>query len=159
MSHVVFVDTSVLNEILEVPGKCQRPTEMRHEFAARVRRNESLVIPASALIETGNHVAQAGGHRRQAAVRYAELIQQLVSQSAPWRANNLQVNLDFLTAVRDGAGTGQSLTDLLANRQLGGGDLGILVEAAQFARASYGFTVEIWTLDVTLAGYARSQRL
>ena len=159
MSRVVFVDTSVLDEILEVPGKCQRPTEIKEEFAARVRRNETLVIPASALIEAGNHVAQAGGDRRGAAVRYAELLQQLVLQSAPWRANSLQVDLDFLTAVRDGAGTGQSLTDLLANRQLGGGDLGILVEAAQFARASYGFTVEIWTLDTTLAGYARAQGL
>ncbi len=117
------------------------------------------MIPASALIEAGNHVAQAGGDRRGAAVRYAELLKQLVSQSAPWRANNLQVDLDFLTAVKNGAGTGRSLADLLANRQLGGGDLGILVEAQQFARASYGFSVEIWTLDSTLAAYARSQRL
>jgi hypothetical protein len=73
-------------------------------------------------------------------------------------ANNLQVDVEFLTALRDGAGTGEALIDLLANRRLGGGDLGILVEASAFAEGSYGFDVEIWTLDGTLDAYWRAQQ-
>jgi hypothetical protein len=151
--RVVFVDTSVLDEILDVPGWSQDPGRLQTEFAERVRRGEQLIIPASALIETGNHISQSTGNRRAAAVRYEKLIAQLVTQSAPWRANNLQVDVEFLTALRDGAGTGQTLTNLLASRQLGGGDLAVLVEARQFAKTSYGFDVEIWTCDRLLEAF------
>ena len=60
-----MIDTSVLCEMLQVPGKSNpaRGAEVRAEIDRRWRDGERFVIPITAVIETGNHIAQADGNR------------------------------------------------------------------------------------------------
>lgn len=54
-----FVDTSILCNPLEVPGKCQDRKRVIDELKRkRDRRDTDLLLPVTAIIETGNHIAQ-----------------------------------------------------------------------------------------------------
>ncbi|HEX4344931.1 MAG TPA: hypothetical protein VHZ31_05165 [Solirubrobacteraceae bacterium] len=55
---MTFIDTSVLVEILKVPGKSQNHERVTAELRARVESQESMILPTAAIIETGNHIAQ-----------------------------------------------------------------------------------------------------
>ena len=63
--NVTFVDTSVLCELIEVPGMHSRAAETREELRRREAAGERFVIPATAIIETGNHIEHANGDRRE----------------------------------------------------------------------------------------------
>jgi hypothetical protein len=144
-----FIDTSVLDEVLEVPGQVQHP-EVLHEFKRRASAGDLMVIPITTLVEAGNHIAQCGGDRRSAAARYATLLDQLIGREAPWRVITVDWDLDFLRALRDGAHTGLDLVDLLHSKTLGGGDMAIFVEARRLLERSNGLAVGLWTKDAAM---------
>lgn len=156
MRRVTFLDTSVLVELVEVPGKCQRPAEIRAEFERRVRAREQFVIPITAVIETGNHIAQAKGHRRPAAEALVRFIDAAVAGTAPFRLNQVGWDDTFLTELCFGNSTGQPFVDLAGNGQMGAGDVAILVERDRFvASSAFGAgDVGIWTLERKLGAYA-----
>jgi hypothetical protein len=56
MREVEFVDTSVLLNILDVPGKNQDRQHVVEELREKTARGVQLIIPVSAVIETGNHI-------------------------------------------------------------------------------------------------------
>lgn len=58
MGDVVFVDTSVLLNVLDVPGKNSDHVEVASTFKQRVQEGHTFVIPATSVIEVGNHIAQ-----------------------------------------------------------------------------------------------------
>lgn len=153
MRRAVFVDTSILDEILAIPGWSSQHVEVQRQVVERHQRGDELIIPITALVESGNHVAQCSGSRRDAATRFKVLLDQLVAGNAPWRAHTVAWDVSFLRALAEGAFTGQGLVNLYANRQLGGGDLAILVEAKRFHDDTYGTEVEVWTEDATLLAY------
>lgn len=154
MTHVTFVDTSVLCEILGVPGKNQRHEAVRAEFASREQAGVKFVIPITAVIETGNHIAQAEGDRRGAAERFVALIRIACESDAPFVVNTAQWDGEFLRELCGGNATGQSFVDLAGNRQLGAGDVAILVERDRFRSSGSFEKVDIWTLDEELSSYA-----
>ena len=72
MPNVVFVDTSVLCNLLPVPGFDQNAGEVREQMSARLKHDESLfILLITTVIETGNHIAQIknGDARRRTAER------------------------------------------------------------------------------------------
>lgn len=156
MRRVTFLDTSVLVELVEVPGKSQRPGEVIAEFRRRVESGEEFVIPITAVIETGNHIAQASGHRRPAAERLVRFIELSVAGTAPFRLNRVDWDDGFLTDFCNGDGTAQPFIDLAGNGQMGAGDCAILVERDRFVQASAfsAMDVRIWTLEKVLGAYA-----
>lgn len=46
MKRVTFIDTSVLCELVQVPGKSQRPDDVAAEFRRRVQNGEGFVLPS-----------------------------------------------------------------------------------------------------------------
>jgi hypothetical protein len=156
VTPITFLDTSVLCELLKVPGKCQRAEEVEAEFRQRIKDGERFIIPVTAVIETGNHIAQASGDRRAAAERFDHWLRMSVAGDAPFHVNLVAWDDDFLIKLCDGDAASQSLTDLAGSGQLGAGDVAILVERDRFvARSAYNRThVRIWTLENTLAAYA-----
>lgn len=156
MKRVSFLDTSVLVELVEVPGKCQRPAEVRDEFEHRMKAGEQFVIPITAVIETGNHIAQASGHRRPAAETLVRLIEAAVAGTAPFRLHLVSWDDTFLREFCKGDGTAQPFIDLAGNGHMGAGDLAILVERDRFV-ANSAFVageVRIWTLERVLGAYS-----
>jgi hypothetical protein len=82
---ICLVDTSILCEILEVPKLCRDSPAVLAELDAKVRRRESLLLPMSSILETGNHVGQVGDgrQRRAAAEKFIALIQQAIRGETP----------------------------------------------------------------------------
>ncbi|MFD3413750.1 hypothetical protein [Streptomyces cyaneofuscatus] len=72
-----FVDTSILCNLLEVPGKSQHRKQVIDELKSkRERRDTDLLLPVTAIIETGNHLAQVsdGRARRSCAERLSGVL-------------------------------------------------------------------------------------
>lgn len=156
MSAVTFIDTSVLCELLHVPGKSQRPAEVRAELDERVSRGERFVIPVTAIIETGNHIAQANGNRYAAAQRLCALIDAIVGGDQSFLVHEFAWDGAFLQELCAGDTTGQRLDHWAAAGQMGAGDLAILVERDRFVSRSAlkRNDVTIWTLEAVMGGYA-----
>lgn len=156
MRAVTFLDTSVLCELVEVPGKCQRRDEVREEYARRVAEGEQFVLPITAVIETGNHIAQAGGDRRAAAERLVGLLQAAGAGVPPFALNEVNWDGSFTAELCGGNSTGQSFIDLAGNGLMGAGDVAILVERDRYLSATSmsRADVRIWTLEQVLGAYA-----
>jgi hypothetical protein len=154
MRTVTFVDTSVLCELLQVPGKCQQHQDVRDEFERRIDAGEQFVIPITAVIETGNHIAQAGaGDRRAAADRFCKLLEAARSGESPFAVHEPSWDDAFLSELCGGNATGEPFVDLAGSGRMGAGDVAILVERDRFRAGSAYIDVDIWTLEAILGAY------
>lgn len=61
MPPIVIVDTSVLLNVLDVPGFNQHRVDVLERFGEFVEGAANLLLPIGAVFETGNHIAQLGG--------------------------------------------------------------------------------------------------
>jgi len=155
--RVTFIDTSVLCELLDVPGKSAKGDAHRAELDTRIASGERFVIPITAVVETGNHIAQAKtGDRRSTARRLIELLLEAVRGDGRFELHELAWDEAFVVALAGGDSTGQTFIDLAGNGLMGGGDVAILVERDRYVATS-GFQrddVGIWTLEAVLGAYA-----
>lgn len=152
--RVLFIDTSVLCNIIDVPGRNQHRDKVRAEFRDLIDEGVNFVIPVTAVIETGNHIANASGDRRAAANRLAELLEEATLNNAPWQLHAVTWDATFIGSLLAGNGTGQPLVDLLGNAQMGTGDVAILCERDMFRARTDFDEVGIWTLESTLGAYS-----
>ncbi|WP_307848516.1 type II toxin-antitoxin system VapC family toxin [Microbispora oryzae] len=149
-----FVDTSVLCNLLDVPGKNQQREALKEELP-RKSLEFHLILPVTTVIETGNHIAQLpNGHdRRDRAVRLHDLLNLVIRGEAPWVLHTVEWGEPFLRELLRGGGTGIDLADH-AMTGLGLGDLCILTERELYRRRVTGVEVGIWTLDEQLKAHA-----
>jgi hypothetical protein len=154
MREVRFVDTSVLCDLLDVPGKNQQRDVVRQELRSLVEDGVQLVLPIAAIIETGNHIANAAGDRRPSAERLQRFLELAASEDPPWQLHAVTWDAAFLAHLQAGDGTGMALVDHLGNGTMGTGDVAILCERDVFRARSSFRAVEIWTLEATLAAYS-----
>lgn len=156
MAEVRFVDTSVLCDLLKVPGKCQRHGEVRQELADLKERGIQLVLPVATIIETGNHIAQAGdGHgRRASATAFVRLLRLTAEGAAPWVLHSVAWDGRMLDLLCDGPGRIGAFVEMAGRGLLGAGDLAILAECELYAARTAGVRVGVWTHDERLAAYA-----
>ncbi len=148
MSDIVLVDTSVLLNVLDVPGRNQNRNAVLDELSFLVDATDHLFIPMAAIIEVGNHIAQMAGDgrlRRQAAKRFVTLVRDALGGIAPWRPMNFPSDEHLLAWLAD-------FPDC-AMRQMGMGDLSIQKEWAELCKKHPMTRVRIWTLDGDLAGH------
>ncbi|MFC7581724.1 hypothetical protein ACFQ23_04395 [Schaalia naturae] len=152
---VRFVDTSVLCNILRVPGRDQDHEAVLCQLSTLHQEKASLLIPAAAVVETGNHISHVhnGHERREAAARFEWTLRQTIENTAPWQLNDARWGAVFLADLCDGCGTGAPLTQRVTTNDVGVGDLTILAEAAQYRARSQLSDVRIWTTDSRLDAY------
>ncbi|MFH9264261.1 hypothetical protein ACH4KN_08360 [Streptomyces sp. NPDC017546] len=153
---VEFVDTSILCNLLDVPGKCQDRKQVIAELKSkRERRETDLLLPVTAIIETGNHIAQVsnGRARRSCAERLSGVLTTVIEGKAPWALNEVEWDAAHLRALVNGGSTGSSLIEHACNK-LGCGDLNILIERDRYLARTSGVRASIWTLDDLLSSYA-----
>jgi len=157
MSTVTLVDTSVLCELLQVPGKCDptKTASVAAEMDRRAEAGERFVIPVTAVIETGNHIAQCDGDRYRVAGRLVRLLRLAIGGEAPWLILETQLGAQFITSLCDGDSTGMPLETLAAAR-VGAGDVAVLVERDQWLAASAFSIARVWTFDAGLAAHAEA---
>lgn len=90
---VCIVDTSILVELLNVPGLAAQHEEALESFKQRQRAREQFLLPLAVLIETGNHVAQVanGDARRKAANGFVEFARSALGGRSPFVPTPLPV--------------------------------------------------------------------
>lgn len=149
MSSIVLVDTSILLNVVNVAGRNQQRAEVLRALELRIRHNDHLFIPLAAIIETGNHIAHVddGGLRRQAALRFTQVIEEALKDSAPWKPLNFPNRADLLAWLG-------SFPDS-AMRKVGMGDLSIQKEWEQLCQKFPMSQVVIWSADNDLRGFDR----
>jgi hypothetical protein len=153
---VEFVDTSVLCNLLEIPGKSQHRDKVVEELKRKLEaRDCDLLLPMTAVIETGNHIAQLadGRVRRSCAERFSEVLRMVADGEAPWALNEVEWDAGHLRSLIKGGRTGSNLVEHACNR-LGCGDLNILVERDRYLTRTSGVQATVWTLDALLSSYA-----
>lgn len=155
MAAVRFVDTSVLCDLLKVPGKCQRHDEVLDELRSLGASPVSLVLPIAAIIETGNHIAHApGGHGRRASAKaFVELLRLAARSQAPWVLHSVAWDDRMLDMLCEGPGSVGSFISVAGAGALGAGDISILAECELYAARTAGVDVGVWTHDERLAAY------
>ncbi len=155
MGGVVFLDTSVLLNLLDVPHN----NDDRAEVTERLRRlradRTTFVVPVTAVIETGNAITRLsdGNERRRCTTRLAEWLRAALTTTAPLAVSGVAWDEAFLTALLDGGGGCLPLVDF-ATRGVGSGDAGLLLEVQRYrAKVPSATPIEVWTLDEALRAY------
>ncbi|MFI5720477.1 hypothetical protein [Nocardia sp. NPDC051750] len=154
MQSVVFVDTSILCNLVPVPGRDQDREYVQQELKLRLARREEFILPITTVVETGNFIAQLdnGGLRRSTAQRLADILRLICAGRAPWILHDVPWNRKFLEQLLDGADTQADYVTHAQNR-IGTGDLCILTERHQYYQRT-GVPAAIWTLDAGLNAYS-----
>ena len=151
---VFFIDTSVLCNIIPVPGRDSDRGAVIEELQQRTAARDVLILPVTAVIETGNFIAHIpdGHQRREAALRLAAHLQLAANGQAPYIFHDFSWDPEFVQRLIEGANTGQNFVEHAVGG-LGAGDLLILAEIDAY-RARTRLEVHLWTRDHQLASFA-----
>ena len=149
MPPVVIVDTSVLLNVLNVPGFSQDHDAVLDRFEELVEDGANLLLPMGTVFETGNHVADIpdGRQRRRYAAVFTNQVRKALKKEAPWTLTPLP-DADQLLAWLDTFPED-------AMRGLGMVDLSIKKEWERACTQHPHRQVLIWALDQHLTGYDR----
>lgn len=144
---ICIIDTSIFCNILKVPGKSQEHSPVIHLMKEKIQGGESLLLPMTSIIETGNHIAQNGDGRqkRTCAEKFIKQLQGAIAGKAPWvpmKPFEIEKFLHWLGEFPD-----------YAMKGVGFGDLSIIKDWEELQRIHSGRRVYIWTLDNDLKGY------
>lgn len=153
---VRFIDTSILTNLLNVPGKNQDREKVKVEFKRALNNKDTLILPMASIIETGNHIAhiKAGGSiRRECAERFCIYLGKTAKGEAPWTFEGIpfsNMDLEYLAG---------EFPDW-ASRKTGLGDLSIIRQYENYIENVPAIgKIMIWSMDAHLAGYCRESEL
>ncbi|MEV0110200.1 hypothetical protein AB0H42_28225 [Nocardia sp. NPDC050799] len=154
MRAVAFIDTSVLCNLVPVPGRDQQRDDVQEEMRHRLSKDEQFILPITAVVETGNFIAQLddGGLRRTTAQKLQAILRFICEGRSPWVLHDVPWNRHFLEKLLEGAGTYVDYVEHAQNR-VGTGDLCVLTERHLYHTRT-GIPATIWTLDAGLMAYS-----
>jgi hypothetical protein len=147
--NVRFIDTSIMTNLLGVPAKSERAEAVKLEFRDAVESKETLILPISTIIETGNHIAHIsdGRLRREIAIRFSECLQKTASGEASWTlyGNELSIeDLQYLAAE----------FPRRAVEEMSIGDLSVIRAYHTYKEKISGIgKIMIWSMDAHLQAY------
>jgi len=145
--NVCIIDTSVLVELLGVPGYEARHDECVADFELRARAPESFLLPLPVLFETGNHVAQIpdGRLRRAWAERLVSFARPALSGESPFTLTPAPLIPDVISWLADFADYAMKKVGLVDRS---------LIDLFERQRALMrSGRVYIWSRDLALMGY------
>lgn len=152
--RVELLDTSILVELLRVPGEYDHVDQIEQDFVLKQEGGVKFQIPAGTLIESGAHISRIdnGHQRRECAKRFHEVIWQTHAGETPWTFTELAWDDNFIYELLNPAKEHQNITDSLATQNLEMGDLVILAEFRRL-RSRLDLSVvdlDVWTQDTAL---------
>ncbi len=149
MAEVIVVDTTVLLNVLDVPGRNQRREEVFEQFEQVMEAGASLLLPMAAVFEVGNHIAKLadGGLRRRYAGTFCDQVHAALNGEAPW----------VLVPLPEAQQLAKWLGDFpdCAMREVGMSDLSMIKAWEEACSRNPSRRVRIWSLDGGLRGYDR----
>lgn len=151
MNVVIFVDTSVMVNLLNVPRRNEHHLEAINEYDRLTKlENAVFILPVATMVETGNHIAHIsdGNSRFLIGQKFANLIKSAISMEECWATaseippNVLDTGLDiFLQTVSGGEGFG---------------DATIIAQFEEYWTKQQPIgTMRIWSFDSHLQGFEK----
>lgn len=147
--NVRFIDTSIMCNLLEIPGKCSDKEKVKQEWKAVLDRKETLILPLATIVETGNHIAHiADGHvRRTIAMKFKEYLTKTAESKAPWTLYGNALDEEEIKYIAE------NMESYILS-QVGIGDMTIIYAYQKYLEDSLAIgTVMIWSMDDHLAAY------
>ncbi len=146
-----FIDTSVMLNILDVPGRNADREDILAEFKVIDSSRESLYIPLPTIIETGNHIAHINDDRarRACADKFAKMLNALSDEEAPWKLYGYELKPNDIKEIAN-----QFINS--ATAKTGIGDLCIVYFYEKYINNTSALgKVMIWSTDRHLMGYSQ----
>ncbi len=142
-----ILDTSVLLNVLNIPGRNQSHDEVIKQFERRIKANDMFLLPFTAIVETGNHIAQLSkaNLRKDYAQRFVTVVQHSLEGNIPWKPLEFPKNEHIRSWLIDFSHKAQA--------GIGLGDHTIIKHWEEQCQRFRGFEVKIWSLDNHLQGY------
>jgi hypothetical protein len=141
-----LIDTSVLLNVIDVPSFNQERSLILRQFKERIERNDTLLLPYAAIVETGNHIAQLkGDYKFIYAEKFVSQVKGALNGDAPWKPLKFPT-YDEWAIWLDGFPT-------FAGQGIGFADYSMIKEWEQQAALFGAYSVRIWSLDKGLQGY------
>lgn len=146
--NIRFIDTSVMMNLLEVPGRCSDSQMIKEEFRQVLDNKEVLILQIATIIETGNHIAHInnGNSRRTIASKFGEFLKKTAEGEAPWQLYGIELDKEGLLYLAD---------NIVENamQQVGVGDMSIIHAYEQYKSNTPGIgRIMIWSTDRHLQG-------
>ena len=101
--NVRFIDTSVMANMLKIPGRCNDAESVQEEFKQVLEAKEVLILPIATIIETGNHIAHIADSnaRRSIAGKFGEYLRKTAEGEAPWQLYGIEIDKEGLLYLAD----------------------------------------------------------
>ena len=145
--NVRLIDTSILLNLLGVPGRCQDAETVKIEFDAAIREKDTLILPFATIIETGNKIAQIRGERKHhIAEKFTEYLKRTALDEAPWSCASFDISNEDLFFYSE------HFLDY-ADKSVGMGDLSIIHHYEKCKELLPVGNIMIWSTDQHLSAY------
>lgn len=148
--NVRFIDTSIIMNLLEVPNMCAEADAVKDEFKAAVEAEETMILPMSTIIESGNHISHIsdGNIRRTKAIEFQTFLRKTARDEAPWKLYGLEMRKEDLLALAN------DFPEYALKLKMGIGDMSIIRFYERYKKAVPAIGhIMIWSKDTHLAGY------
>lgn len=152
MSRIVLIDTSVLLNILRVPGYDQNWESVRQQYEKHLDQEDNLLLPMATILETGSHIADIrnGAHRREWGQLFVDVVKKTYQRETPWQPlafPTLATIVSWLDQFPDLVTEGKGLADVT------------IIKDWEQERDRHPLSrVIIWSLDKKLHGYDHKPR-
>lgn len=147
--NVRFIDTSIMLNLLEVPGSCSEKEKVKQEWAEVLKNKETLIMPIATIIETGNHIAHIsnGNARHTVTEKFKEFLEKTAEEKAPWTLYGNGLDKEEIRYVAD------HLNEFTKNC-IGIGDMTIIYAFEKYRKEQPAIgTIMIWSTDSHLSAY------
>lgn len=154
MSAVCLIDTSVLLNLLKVPGRSQDAAAVGTAFGEYAAINCTFILPMATILETGNHIAQNGNGsvRRETAQRFCEAVAAAFSDEPPYRLTEFPNTADVMSWLAEfPEKAGQNKSPARTNEGTSFGDMSIIKEYEKCVARFPMTEIFVWSLDSDLA--------
>lgn len=151
MNKVHFIDTSVLTNLLNVPGKNERYNEAKKEYEILARAGDSFVLPIAVLVETGNHIAHAsnGSARRDCALKLVTIVEKAIKAEDNWNIVP-SIPVEVMSRIME------QFPDK-AMAATGFGDVSIVEQFEEYWKSKQPIgEMRIWSFDMHLSSYSHT---
>lgn len=150
ISNVRFMDTSIVMNLLEIPNMCADAEKIKAEFDNVVKENETLILPMSTIIESGNHIAHIadGTIRRKKAMKFQEFLRKTAREEVPWILYGVELFEEDLLILAD------EFPEKALQMKMGIGDMSIIRFYEKYKEVTPAVgRIMIWSTDIHLSGY------
>lgn len=147
--NVRFIDTSIMMNLLGVPGRCSEKEQVMQEWSRVLEDRDNLIMPLATIIETGNHIAHIsdGAIRHTITLKFREFMEKTAESKAPWTLYGNGLDKQEIKYIAEHL-------EEFTKCGVGIGDMTIIYAYEKYLKEEPAIgTIMIWSTDTHLSAY------